>query len=197
MAVDPTPFKLEWQEEPRGSSWWTEHSLNISASGTSLLSFFISFRSEASADMRGRRGSTASNVRDKIDFQEVWFPVLFPLLTCIVSTKNLLNWTNLCPTNGWNSQTGLFLLMGKLYESHVRNLLSVCGFQDHQLGNLKALSHPLSSGHSSARKTLNQSLHIQGALSPGANDHLSNVCPGWTVPSSSWICSQMGYDTIN
>lgn len=56
-----------------------------------------------------------------------------------MSTENLLNWTNLCPTNGWNSQTDLFLLMGKLYESHVRNLLSVCGLQDHQLGNLKAL----------------------------------------------------------
>lgn len=179
---------------PRGSSWWTEHSLNISVSGTSLLSFFISFRSEVLIwEITEEAQHLMSEIRQTC--QEVWFPVLFPLLTCIISTENLLNWTNLCPTNGRNSQTGLFLLMGKLYGSHIRNLLSVCGFQDHQLGNLRVLF--LTHSHlGCARKTLNQSLQIQGALSPGSNDHLSNVCHGWTVPSS-WICSQMGYDIIN
>ena len=72
---------------------------------------------------------------------------------------------------------GLCLLMGQLHGSHFRNLLSVCGFQDHQLGKLKAL-FLIHSGHGSARKTLNQSPHIQGTLSSGSNNHPNNVCCG-------------------
>lgn len=125
-------------------------------------------------------------------------PVLFPLLTCIMSTENLLNWTNLCPPMDGDSQTDLFLLMGKLYESHVRNLLSVCGLQDHQLGNLKGtLSHLLSSGHSSAKENINQSLHIQAPslLDPVIIWAMCALAEQF-LPLREYV-PKMGYDTIN
>lgn len=109
-------------------------------------------------------------------------PVLFPLLTCIMSTENLLNWTNLVLQ--WMEFSDRSLSShGQAIWEPIRNLLSVCGLQDHQLRKPQALfliySHL---GMALPENTKPESTY-SGALSPGSSDHLSNVYPGWTVPS--------------
>ena len=88
MVVDPAPFKLEWQAEKKdaqGLIMVDRAQPEYKCVWTSLLSFFISFRSEASAGMRGFRGRIASNVRDKIEVPGSMIPYSLPTvhLQCI------------------------------------------------------------------------------------------------------------------
>lgn len=163
--------------------------------GISVLILY-KLRSQASTEVGGHKGGTASNGRNKTDFPGSM-------------VSHSLHTANLCYVVWESTQLAhivshlfveysdkaSFSLWTKLHWSHViRNLLSMYGFQDHQLRNFKAL-FLIHFGHGCARKTLNQRPRIQDTLSPRFNDCLFATFEH--ILSLQATSLQMGYDTIN